>query len=74
MNVIYISLIMRTRLLNFIINYNNKGEIIMDFKLNYETILKLTNNEIMDLFEQLTNFNLFSMNISWRKSKEYILS
>ena len=45
----------------------------MDFKLNYETMLKLTNNEIMDLFEQLTNFNLFSMNISWRKSREYIL-
>lgn len=45
----------------------------MNFKLNYETLCKLTNEEIMSLFETLTKFNLYSMSTGWRSNREYIL-
>lgn len=45
----------------------------MNLKLNYETLCKLTNEEIMSLFETLTKFNLYSMSTDWRNDREYIL-
>lgn len=45
----------------------------MNFKLNYETLCKLTNEEIMSLFETLTKFGLYSMSTGWRSNREYIL-
>lgn len=45
----------------------------MDFKLNRETFLKLTDGEIIDLFNGLTHFKIYSISNSWRSDPEYIL-
>ena len=45
----------------------------MEFTLNRNTLLKLTNDEIMELLNSITKFDLYSMSLDWRKSTEYIL-
>lgn len=45
----------------------------MDFTFNRNTFLKLSNEEIMELLEDITGFNLFSVSTPWRESAEYIL-
>jgi len=45
----------------------------MEFTLNRYTFLKLTNNEIMELLNSITKFDLYTMSLDWRKSAEYIL-
>jgi hypothetical protein len=50
-----------------------KGGIRMEFKFNRNTFLKLTNEEIVELLESITHFNLFSLSLDWRESEEFIL-
>jgi len=45
----------------------------MQFTLNRNTFLKLTNDEIIELLNNITKFNLYSMSLDWRNSAEYIL-
>jgi len=45
----------------------------MKFKLNRNTLLKLTNDEILELLNSITKFDLYSMSTNWRNSDEYIL-
>jgi len=45
----------------------------MEFTLNRNTLLKLSNDEIMELLNSITKFDLYSMSLDWRKSEEYIL-
>ena len=45
----------------------------MEFTLNRNTFLKLTNDEIMELLNSITKFDLCSMSLDWRESEEYIL-
>lgn len=45
----------------------------MDFKINRNTLNKLNNEEIIELFENITNLNLYTISEDWRDSDEYIL-
>ena len=45
----------------------------MEFKFNRNTFLKLTNDEIIELLNSITKFDLYSMSLDWRESAEYIL-
>ena len=45
----------------------------MEFKFNRNTFLKLTNDEIIELLNSITKFDLYSMSLDWRESEEYIL-
>jgi len=45
----------------------------MDFILNRNTLLKLTNKEILELLDSITKFDLYDMSLDWRESAEYIL-
>jgi len=45
----------------------------MQFTLNRNTFLKLTNDEIIELLNSITKYDLYSMSLDWRESSEYIL-
>jgi len=45
----------------------------MEFTFNRNAILKLTNDEIMELLNSITNFDLYTMSLDWRESVDYIL-
>ena len=45
----------------------------MDFILNRNSLLKLTNKEILELLDSITKFDLYDMSLDWRESAEYIL-
>lgn len=45
----------------------------MEFTFNRNTFLKLTYEEIIELLESITGFDLYSMSIVWRESADYIL-
>lgn len=45
----------------------------MDFKMNRNTLNKLNNEEIIELFENITNLNLYTISEDWRDNDEYIL-
>jgi len=45
----------------------------MEFILNRNTLLKLSNDEIIELLNSITKFDLYSMSLDWRESAEYIL-
>lgn len=45
----------------------------MNFKMNRDTLNKLNDKDIIELFENITNFNLYSISEDWRNSDKYIL-
>jgi len=45
----------------------------MEFTLNRNTFLKLTNDEIIELLNSITKLDLYSISLDWRNSAEYIL-
>lgn len=45
----------------------------MEFTFNRNTFLKLTNEEIIELLNSITQLDLYSMSLDWRESDEYIL-
>jgi len=50
-----------------------KGVNKMDYIFNRDTFLKLTNQEILDLLNSITKFDLYSLSTGWRESAEFIL-
>ena len=45
----------------------------MEITLNRNTFLKLSNDEIIELLNSITKFDLYTMSLDWRESAEYIL-